>query len=135
MMKIAKFFKFWFPVFLYSGIIFRVSAIPNLRAPLEEFNADKLWHLGEYGILGFLAARAITNTQSNLSDKVVFYSVFLFCLLYGISDEFHQSFVVGRFADWKDALSDTIGGSCGGWIYLKLRLSKYYQNLLQRRKV
>ncbi|NIW80004.1 MAG: VanZ family protein, partial [Calditrichae bacterium] len=30
-------------------------------------------------------------------------------IVYGISDEYHQSFVPGRFADVVDALADTLG--------------------------
>ena len=39
-------------------------------------------------------------------------------LLYGISDEYHQSFVPGREAGVADAIADTIGGFLGVWIYL-----------------
>ena len=31
--------------------------------------------------------------------------------LYGLSDEWHQSFVPGRVADYKDWLADTLGAS------------------------
>ena len=116
-MNFPKFLRFWFPVIFYSAIIFYLSSIPDLKAPLEEFNFDKVIHMGEYLILGILLARALTNTQKHLSGSMIFWATFLFCLLYGISDEFHQSFVVGRVSDWKDALVDTLGGSLGGWLY------------------
>jgi len=118
-MGFPKFFKFWFPVIFYSAIIFCLSSIPNLRAPLAENNFDKILHLGEYFILGILLARALTKTQKDYFTTMIFWAVFLFCLFYGISDEFHQSFVVGRVSDWKDALADTIGGSLGAWLYLR----------------
>jgi len=117
-MYLSKFLKFWFPVIFYSVIIFCLSSIPNLKTPLEEFNFDKVIHIGEYLILGVLGARALTNTQKDYSTTMIFWAVFLFCLFYGISDEFHQSFVVGRVSDWKDALADTIGGLLGAWLYL-----------------
>lgn len=118
-MNSSKFFKFWFPAIFYSVIIFCLSSIPNLRAPLEENSFDKVIHIGEYLILGILSARALIHTQKQLSGAAIFWAVFLFCFFYGIGDEFHQSFVVGRFSDWKDALADTIGGSLGGWLYLR----------------
>lgn len=34
-----------------------------------------------------------------------------YCSLYGVSDEWHQSFVVGRQADIYDWLADTLGAS------------------------
>ncbi len=33
----------------------------------------------------------------------------LFCLFYGMTDEWHQSFVPGRDADWMDLGADTMG--------------------------
>ena len=33
----------------------------------------------------------------------------LFCLFYGMTDEWHQSFVPGRDADWMDLVADTMG--------------------------
>lgn len=117
-MDVPKFFKFWFPVISYSVIIFCLSGIPNLKAPLPENNSDKFIHLGEYLILGVLGARALTNTRKHPSPMMVFWAVFLFCFFYGISDELHQSFVAGRVSDWKDALADTTGGALGGWLYL-----------------
>lgn len=91
---------------------------------MEEFNFDKVIHAGEYMILGILLARALTGTQKHWSSATIFWAVVLFCLVYGISDEFHQSFVVGRVCDWQDALADTIGGFLGGWLYLQ---KKYWK--------
>ncbi len=34
-------------------------------------------------------------------------------ILYGISDEFHQSFVPGRQPSWYDVLADGLGGLLG----------------------
>lgn len=117
-MNFTKFLKFWFPVIFYSAIIFCLSGVPNLKAPLPEKNFDKVIHLGEYLILGVLGARALKNTRKDTSPTMIFWAVFLFCFFYGISDEFHQSFVAGRVCDWTDALADTIGGSLGAWLYL-----------------
>ncbi len=38
----------------------------------------------------------------------------VFCSLYGLSDEWHQSFVAGRESSALDWLADTLGGLCGG---------------------
>ncbi len=37
----------------------------------------------------------------------------VFCVLYGLSDEFHQLFVVNRTASLWDALFDTLGSGAG----------------------
>ena len=116
-----KFFKFWFPVILYSVIIFGVSSIPNLKAPLEQLSFDKLIHAVEYMVLGILFARAFMNTRPSVANKIAFSLVVLFCFFYGFSDEFHQSFVAGRVASFWDLVADTIGGCIGGWLYISWR--------------
>ena len=45
-------------------------------------------------------------------------STILFTGLYGVTDEWHQLYVPGRFADWHDALADLCGGTLGGMGYL-----------------
>ena len=53
------FILFWAPVLLYVSVIFGLSAQPNLKPPLSFENADKFFHMLEYGGLGFLLAREI----------------------------------------------------------------------------
>lgn len=113
-----NFIKFWFPVILYSGIIFYISGLPHVEVPYPEFNFDKLAHGVEYALLGYLFSRALTKT-SGLSKQNVFWATIVFCTLYGISDEFHQSFVPGRDVTLTDVLADTIGGIIGGFIHVK----------------
>ena len=110
-----KFLKFWFPVFLYSGIIFYASSLPDVKPPLEIKNLDKAVHVLEYLPFGFLLARAFMQQW----PAVKLWQVVTICsLLYGISDEYHQSFVPGREAGLPDAIADTTGGFLGVWIYL-----------------
>ena len=110
-----KFLKFWFPVFLYSGIIFYASSLPDLKPPLKITNIDKAFHVLEYLPFGFLLARAFIQQW----PAVKIWQVVTICsLLYGISDEYHQSFVPGRESSVIDVVADTIGGFLGVWIYL-----------------
>jgi VanZ family protein len=44
----------------------------------------------------------------------------VFCSLYGISDEWHQSFVMGRYFDIGDWLADTSGAGLGMFLLYKL---------------
>lgn len=112
-----KFLKFWFPVFLYSGIIFYASSLPYVKPPLEIKNLDKAVHILEYLPFGFLLARAFALFPAVEIGRVVT----LCSLLYGISDEYHQSFVPGRESGVPDVIADTIGGFLGAGIYLFLK--------------
>jgi len=47
----------------------------------------------------------------------------VFAVLYGVSDEFHQSFVVGRSATIADVIADAIGATFSAtclWFVVKL---------------
>ena len=49
----------WLPVGVWLLVIFGASTIPNLQVPEVGLRVtDKFAHLGEYGVLGLLFARA-----------------------------------------------------------------------------
>jgi len=122
-----KIIRFWFPVILYSGIIFCVSSIPDVTTPFPEAHFDKFLHIVEYVPFGFLVARGINSARSIISGKKLWILVVLATFVYGISDEYHQSFVVGRNSNYLDVIFDTIGGAIGGYVYL-LRECKAKKN-------
>jgi len=113
-----KFIKFWFPAILYSGIIFCVSSLPNVVTPLPELQLDKILHIFIFLPFGFLVARGIDGPRPSISSRNLWILVVLASFLYGISDEYHQLFVIGRNFGIIDILADTIGGAIGGYIYL-----------------
>lgn len=105
--------KYWFPVYVYTGLIFVYSSqsVISLAPPI--LHGDKLLHFGEYAILSFLIARAAINSSS-LKLKAHFRLLAIIsALLYGISDEFHQYFVPGRVADILDVCADGVGALLG----------------------
>lgn len=112
--KNRHFVKYWLPVYLYAGLIFFYSSLsfPPLLAP-KILHADKLLHLVEYAILGYLIARAARNSSSlRLSRQFRIFAVLL-GLLYGLTDEFHQYFVPGRKVEILDLLADGTGALLG----------------------
>jgi VanZ family protein len=111
-------FKLWLPVFLYAGFIFYMSSLPMAGMPPLFPYADKLIHLAEYTLLGWLLAQAIKYSFDKLDKTKLYYLVIFICFLYGISDEFHQSFVVTRTPSAWDVLADTIGGFLGAFLFL-----------------
>ncbi len=112
-----KIYKFWFPVLFYSGIIFTISSVPDLKVPAADLGLDKIYHFLEYVPLGFFLARALKGTQGRFLRKEAVLITILFCFSYAVSDELHQMFVPGRSADTTDILADTLGGLIGGLIY------------------
>lgn len=74
------------------------------------FPIRKLAHVTIYFILGILSILFIN--EFNIIDKNKIIIAFLICLLYSISDEIHQLFVIGRSGEVRDVILD----SCGSFI-------------------
>ena len=119
-MILLKLLRFWLPVVLYAGLIFWASSQPSVEAPAVIPHLDKLIHLVEYAVLGWLLARALIHASRIPNRGAIKALVICLVVLYGMSDEYHQSFVVGRSSEWLDLLADSVGGTLGGWIYITL---------------
>jgi hypothetical protein len=97
----------WLPVALYAGFIFALSSVsmPPILGPLD-LN-DKIKHGALYAVFAALVARAFTPSLRVYPLLFVLATVALVSA-YGVSDEFHQSFVPGRSPDVLDWLADTV---------------------------
>lgn len=111
------------PTIVYALIIFVFSSIASLRGPdLGFVLQDKLLHVLEFGILGFLLQRSIYY-HYNIKLKSILW-VLILGIGYGGLDEIHQSFVVGREASIGDFLADAVGIVLACLIYLLVKQIK-----------
>lgn len=105
----TKSFKLWLPVVFWAGLIFTLSAIPDLKSELEyDFFLRKVAHVVEYLIFTFLLLRAFEGSFKMGAWELFIYPAII-ALLYAASDEFHQHFVRGRRGCVEDILVDAIG--------------------------
>lgn len=75
-------------------------------------NSDKLLHFLAYAALALFAWISFTASGATKGKvKRAALWAFLFAVLYGISDEFHQSFVPGREVSIADWLADSAGAA------------------------
>lgn len=132
-MSFVKILKFWFPVIGYSGIIYYVSSIPDMKVPGPGGNIDKIIHVFEYMPFGYLIARALGGSDKPLLPITLVLGVTVLTFLYGLSDEFHQIFVVGRSSSLWDVVADTVGGCLGAWIYVQHRQIPLLQGIVKER--
>ena len=79
--------------------------------------SDKLLHLGAYALLGAALLRGFSGARPERVTGRRALGAVLAALLFGISDEFHQSFVPGRTPDVMDLLMDVVGGAIGATLY------------------
>jgi len=91
----------------YCLFIYGLSDQASLSAPMWFDHQDKIYHAGAYFVMALLAWRCLRHWVDT-PIILALLSVTL-CSLYGISDEWHQSFVDGRSADIADWMADTSG--------------------------
>ena len=79
--------------------------------------SDKIKHVFAYLFLSIVTFRGFCKWPGEISRRYCFFWAMLFCILYGASDEWHQSFVANRHSDAMDWIADVIGVSIGGVLY------------------
>lgn len=99
---------------LSNGLLLKIAAffrIADINAFLVQYATSirKLAHFSEYFIFGFLV---YITLEEFLSKKVLFVTLII-CILYAISDEYHQMYVVGRVFGALDIFIDSVGAYCG----------------------
>lgn len=112
--------KNWILVFIWAGFIFFLSHQPFLKSDLPDqwdFALRKIAHLTEYAILAWLLIRALKEHQ--LSKQQVLILAISLSVLYAISDEYHQTFILGREGTFRDVLIDSFGIFLGAWLNRK----------------
>jgi len=107
----------WSLLAAYCLLIFVQSSFPSPDMGPELPGQDKLIHLAAYAVLGVLACRAFATLPCLQGAFVLFVAAFIFALVFGLSDEWHQSFVPGRMADGWDLLADAVGALLGAGGY------------------
>jgi VanZ family protein len=86
---------------------------PNLsesRLAAAHFLTRKVGHFTEYAVLAFLARRAFITSSLTIMRRYWFQLGLLLIVIYGLLDEFHQSFVPSRTASIYDSAIDVAGG-------------------------
>ena len=101
----------WAPVALLLGYEFFLSArppggLPDLGPWFWE--KDKVEHAIYFFVTGLLAIRALRFGEGWGREKTAVFLI-LAGLLWGCSDEIHQSFAPGRDVEIGDVLADTAG--------------------------
>ena len=121
-MKYKSFFKYHFPFLLWMVIIFVQSSFPAIELPeVEVISADKIAHMGVYGLLAVLCYISLIHlTENNTFSLSPFSWSFVIASLYGATDEIHQYYVPNRSSEIQDWLADVTG------IVIMVLLIKFY---------
>ncbi len=102
----------WGPVVAWMALIFGASA-QNGAAAASVPLADWITHGSAYLALSLLVARALSGGFRAPLGRRGALLAFALSALYGVTDEWHQSFVPGREATLDDVAKDAAGAALG----------------------
>lgn len=120
-MKKLAIFSSWFVVVMYAAFIFALSSLshPPLISEIPWQVPDWLFHAVEYSLFGYFLVKAFNDSFQFQSRFLLLVITVLFGTLYGLTDEWHQSFVPERQAAIHDVVADAIGVLVGAYWWLK----------------
>lgn len=122
---------------LVMGTIFFLSHQSGDTLDLPSFTgSDKIAHMLAYGTLASTVIWSFGRKGLDNPGRTVVLTVLL-CVLYGISDEYHQSFIPLRSVSVSDLFADIAGalGVCLFWLWspsLRRKLIRYQENIQRR---
>ena len=97
----------WLPVVAYMAAIFYVSSLPNPPVPSNVPDVD-LHTLAYFGLM-LVVVRAVANGSWARVTITALFIAWCITVAYGVSDEWHQTFVPNRHAEFRDVRADAIG--------------------------
>jgi VanZ family protein len=108
-----RFFEYWLPPLAWMGLIFFLSAQPDLPhapGPWLDTLVKKIGHAAAYGVLAWFYLRVLCQHLGGARTLTALRVVSAgLALIYAMSDEYHQTLVPGRNGNLFDVAVDGVG--------------------------
>lgn len=125
--RIPNRFILWFWPLTLATLIFIASGRSQIAGP-DWIGFDKVVHFGVFGLLASLVVR------TGFAPRRAWLAV-VWVSLFGITDEWHQSFTPGRAVELADWVADTLGAIVAVTLYVKWpRYRAWLEQPLRRRQ-
>lgn len=111
------------PALAWAALIFALSSISQPPSPPDGIT-DKHEHFAAYAVLSALVLRGLSRGRWRGVTLATAGAAALIATLYGMSDEYHQSFVPLRTSSWLDVAADALGAcvaAIGLWAWAIIR--------------
>jgi VanZ family protein len=131
----------WSPAVMVMAAIYYFSSrtgddlntlLPFFQKLLPAMEGFDWGHFAAYFILSLTFLWALADGRPGWTARL---GAVLLCLLYGLTDEYHQTFVEGRMSDWKDLRNDGIGAAAAVLLLRVPALSRLYDAFPHRLKL
>jgi VanZ family protein len=106
--RIFRYYRLaWLITIITMSFIFYISSIPADPVPGIGFKyKSNIYHFGIFFILAFFSMIAFSKGGKNKEFMII---AILFSIVYAITDELHQSLILGRNVSVGDFLTDCLG--------------------------
>jgi VanZ family protein len=114
---LTRWFWNWGPALAQMAAIFAISSlsvVPSLPGGLSDYSG----HFIGYTLLSALAVRGFARGHWRGVNGRSAWQAIVMSSLYGVTDEFHQSFVPGRTPSIGDWCADTVGACVGAGLVI-----------------
>ncbi|MBT8121099.1 MAG: VanZ family protein [Gammaproteobacteria bacterium] len=106
---------------LWAGTLYYLSDQPGMAITPLFSHQDKAMHVVAYALLGLFCMGALQQSTAGYRPAQL-WAVTALTGVYGLLDEYHQSFIPGRFSSLGDVIADLVGGFLGALlVYLLAR--------------
>ena len=102
----------WWPALAWMLLIYGASSVER-PPPLPGGLSDGAAHAGIYAVLSMLVLRGFVLSGRGRLTVAAAAAAAAVTIGYGLTDEWHQSFVQGRTADARDLAADAVGAVAG----------------------
>ena len=116
---------YWLPVWIWIAVILSASSLTGATLASVDFAAsDKLAHIFEFSVLGFLVHRR-QRRQFGQGPLTALALAWVWGALVGGFDECYQLLIPGRVTSWADWGADQLGAILGAllgmliWVFMK----------------
>jgi VanZ family protein len=82
--------------------------VPFFQRWFPEMRDFNWGHFAAYFILACTFYWALGSSRATWRGRLIAWGL---CILYGLTDEFHQLFIPDRTADWRDIRNDAVGAA------------------------
>lgn len=118
--RLIAFLVYWLPVLAYMFLIFFLSSRSSFSVDAPKIpHFDKICHVVEFALLGYLLIRAFIHTDRPWLKENALILAVVVAIFFGLSDEFHQLYVPLRQADLFDLVADGFGAVMGACLALR----------------
>jgi VanZ family protein len=107
--SVKNVFLYILPPFIYAGLVFYLSSLPSWKIRAVSSFPDYILHFIEYAVFAWLTLRLLKYINKGIIKPKAFVFIIIILAIFAASDEWHQSFVPGRFATFWDFTADFLG--------------------------